>query len=560
MLRFQFINSNDGNVRIFFYNHSQQNSTSKEFTSDLNEIREISVRINSLISEINKNLHQRIHLFDQLKIEAFNLYNKCISPLIDNFDRNSKIIFEFDENLEFIPFELFYNNIYFLSEKFSIIRKINGKNKEISKIQNNFNDNKLCLSGNFGNDLDIQNSTDNELNEIANLLEEKNIPFCGPLVGPFTEKVEISNIISSAPILHFSGHFSNLKNNFGWKINSNSVFNIDNFKSISHLPKFIFSNSCGSATNKTNSNFFYEMNKIGVENIIYTTGEINTEFSRKFALLFYIEFLNGNNISDSLKNAKNKFIEKYGYSNPCWLQYNFLGEDNVSLINKTIKPNSEPILFIFMLLSLIAIFAFSIVNFKSLYDHKNKNQLLHIIPKNNINKFEIFDSYGHFINPNKQLRVYQNNQFTFFSKGFDSLRLHFEITDTSFSIKTNSPLQFIYENNLIEVITIKEDSLIINLINNGLCEIELSNTIKNQQLYFGFSDFKKINSRVWKKIINYSTIKIDPYFNDKLFLHIIQNNKNQYFEFKNNDTICEISLDIKFISEFRSNSWIYLGF
>ena len=98
------------------------------------------------------------------------------------------------------------------------------------------------------------------------------------------------------------------------------------------------------------------------------------------------------------------------------------------------------------------------------------------------------------------------------------------------------------------------------MINNGLCELELSNTIQNPQLYFGFSDFTNINSRVWKKIINYSTIKIDPYFNDKLFLHIIQNNKNQYFEFKNNDTICEISLDIKFISEFRSNSWIYLGF
>lgn len=560
MLRFQFINSNDGKIRIFSYNHLQENSSSIESVCNLNEISEISIRINSLIANINKNLHQRVVLFDQLKIEAFNLYCKCISSLIDNSDNVSKIIFEFDKNLGFIPFELLYNNKYFLSEKFSIIRKINGRKSSKKKNQNNLNENKLSLSGNFGNDLDIRNSTDNELSEIANILEEKNIPFNGPLVGPFPDKQEISNIISSAPILHFSGHFSNLENDFGWKNNSNSVFNINDFKSIPHLPRFVFSNSCGNLANKTNSNFFYDLNEIGIENIIYTTGEINTEFSRKFAILFYTEFTSGNNISDSLKNAKNRFIEKYGYSNPCWLQYNFLGEDDFSLVHKNIKTSSGPILLIFILLSLLTIFSISAVNFKSWYDQKNKNQLLHIIPQNNINKFEIFDTYGHFINPNKQLRVYNDSQITFYSNGFDTLRLHFNITDTSVSIKTESSLQFIYENNLMEVIKIIEDSLFINLTNNGLCEIEISNIAKNQHIYFGFSDFKQSNSRIWRKLINSPTINIDPYFNDKLFLHIIQNNISQYFEYNTKDTICEISLDIKAISEFRSNNWIYLGF
>ena len=93
---------------------------------------------------------------------------------------------------------------------------------------------------------------------------------------------------------------------------------------------------------------------------------------------------------------------------------------------------------------------------------KYQNKVVHIISNNE--NFKIFNSYGNFINPNKPLRIYNNDNYSFYSEGFDSLHIIFGINDSLIYIDSKSPLQIIFENNLKDVIELKNDSLIINLI------------------------------------------------------------------------------------------------
>ena len=361
MFRIHLINSKENEIRIFYYNHYLQNSAINDIYCPKNEIHEISIQLQNSISEINKNLHNRVQLFEQFKNQAQSLFMLCISDFIEvsniNEHENLIIQFEYDEDLGFIPFEFLFNGEYFLSEKFQINRKINGNSikHEIPK------ESKFCLLGNFSDDFDIRKSVDNELIDIANIFDKNNIQYNGPNVGPISDKSEIQNYFSYSNFIHFSGHFSNSKNKSGWKLNSESVFNLEDFKSLSHIPHFLFSNSCGNPSIDSSLNFFHELNKIGVENIIYSTGEINTEFSKQFSVLFYEGIGEGKNISESLLNAKKKFIEKHGYSNPCWLQYNIIGNGNFSLKNENTKINSKPLIGILFSLILITILSLSFI-------------------------------------------------------------------------------------------------------------------------------------------------------------------------------------------------------
>ena len=112
MLRFQFINSNNNEIRIFLTNQVENFSSTLEFSCNYSEIFELSIKLNNLISELNHNLHNQVELFSQFQIEAQNLYLKCVAfffnelKIKDNFDY---IIFEYDKKLGFIPFEYLFN-------------------------------------------------------------------------------------------------------------------------------------------------------------------------------------------------------------------------------------------------------------------------------------------------------------------------------------------------------------------------------------------------------------------------------------------------------------------
>lgn len=558
MLRFQFIYSNNNEIRIFLINQLEKFSTTLEFTCNYSEIFELSIKLNNLISELNHNLHNRVELFSQFQIEAQNLYLKCVAfffnelKLKDNFDY---IIFEYDKKLGFIPFEYLFNGEYFLAENFNIIRRLNKNKTQLNSNYTKSIGNKISIAGNFSNDSDIRNSVEKELFEIGILFEKHNMKFQGPAFGPISDEIEISNLINSSKIFHYSGHFIDGDNN-GWKINSNTNFNIESFKKLNSIPNFIFSNTCGNNSKETYSDFFSNLNELGVENIIHTTGKLNTEFSKIFANLFYYEFLNGIDISNSLKNAKIKFIEKYGYSNPCWLQYSFIGNGTLKIKNSKQNNSSNPLFAILFALIFLVVFSFSIIQIKNWYNLKYQNKVVHIISNNE--NFKIFNSFGNYINPNKPLRIYNNDNYTFYSEGFDSLHLFFGISDSSISIDSKSPLQFIFENNLKDVIEIKNDSLIINLINNGLCDIPIQNDYEILA-FIGFQNYQK--KRLWKEINpNVNTIKIDPFFSDKLFLRLEYQNKRKYYKLNSQTENCQINLDLQIIYKLKSEDWIYIGF
>jgi len=559
MINFKFINSNDGYIRIFYFYQNNKKSISDEINCNLDEIIILSNILLDTLSELNQNLHSRIQLFEQLKNTSLKLYQKCIEPAINILKPDKKhlrIQFEFDQELGIIPFEFFYNGSFFLSEKYLINRKIKRKKDSIANNEKNKN---ICISGNFNNELKIKKSVLNELDEISNLFNMHSLNYSGPNLGPIENKFEINNLISNSKIFHYSGHYNNTEDNMGWKM-KNATYKISDFSKLARVPNFLFCNTCGISINLNQSKFFFELYKLGINNIIFTTGEINTEFSRKFSILFYKEFLNGKDISASLLNTKKMFIKKYGYSNPCWLQYNLLGDGQFILNNKTISKNIKPLNGISISIILITILSFTFIKFNRWYKESYNNKLIHIISKNVEKGLEIYNKDGNFINPDKPIRIYNNDIYTFYADGFDSLNSEFILLNSKLNVLTKGTSQYIFDNNLYNTFIHKDDTIFINLIYNGLCNIELKNQPKNTNIYFGFYStiYKKRN---WKKVhqIN-NKIKIHPYFQNDLFLKIEQNNSKKYFKYNNKGSICEMELNLSTILNKNSKDWIYIGF
>tara|TARA_S200000501_G_scaffold377453_1_gene435905 strand:- start:5058 stop:6728 length:1671 start_codon:yes stop_codon:yes gene_type:complete len=556
MIHFQIINSNDENIRIFSFYQKNNEIISNNTTCSLNEITELSNQLYITLSELNNNLHNRIQLFEQLKSISYKLYKKCIHPIFNNNDENLKLQFEFDIETGFIPIEFFYDGFTFLVEKHLITRKIKHNNN--TKIENSINQN-VSISGNFNNDLSIKKSISEELNSISSLLSKHSLNYSGPNMGPIINKSEINNLISNCNIFHYSGHFTNNENKSGWNLEKN-IYTISDFQNLDKVPFFLFSNTCGVSNNLTYSKFFLKLFQLGINHILFTTGEINTEFGQKFSILFYNNLLNGNDISLSLLNARRQFIKKYGYSNPCWLQYNLIGNGDLTLKTKEVKKNIKPIINIFVLLFLITILSISFVNFKKWYKENFENKIIHIIPENVNKEFKIFDKNHFYLSSHKPLRIYNNDFFTFYADGYDSLKVKFNLINSNLRFSTNKPTQYIFNNNLYNTLVLENDSLFINLVNNGLCDININNKPQNTNIYFGFYS-KKNNKRFWRKINDESSqIKLNRYFQNDLFLKIEKDKLKNYFLFNKNNKICEMKLNISSILNRNSNDWIFIGF
>ena len=568
MIRFQFISGENGNLRILYHNQQKQSPTTTDKRCNVNEVLDLSIRLNSLLNEINQNLHKRVELFNIFKIKAKVLFDICFLNFSNDIENEKdsalpQIIIEFDVNLGFIPFESFYTGKYFLTEYFQLIRNITTPNPSSQNFITKNNHNEINLAGNFSCDKDINDSVEKELSEISNLFEKNKVPVIGPILGPFGDKNEIRSIFSSSNIFHYSGHLiTNSQNQSGWKWNNNTIIDVKDLIGQDNCPAFVFSNTCGSEKISNNSHFIYELRNNGVNSILYSSGLINTEFSKKFAILFYQEFIKGNDIGLSLLNTRKLFIEKFGYSNPCWVQYNILGDSNFQLKNIKKKPESGPISFLLIALMFITFFSILSINMKNLVSDKLDYKYLTVKSISNSNNLEIFNSYGHFVDPKKPLKIKNHDLFTFYANGFDSLSLEFKLLNSQLKIHPKTINQFIFANKLYNIIELTEDTLYINLINNGLCEIDILQKSNVQKLYFGFKDNENINpKRNWSILdSNLSMIKIDPYFNNDLFLLIIQNGHNKYFKLNCQSPICNIQIEISEIWNLKSNCWQYIGF
>ena len=557
MLKFQFISTENDSFRILY--QKNQSSNTIEYICNLNEVISVSTRLNSLINEINQNLHLRIELFNNFKIDAKSLFNLCFSSFLNDIETEKKtfspkILIEFDQSLGFIPFEFFYTGEYFLSEYFQFVRNIPTPPSSSNKN----NQQHINLIGNFSCDNDINESVENELIEISAILENGNQLFTGPILGPFQSKKEITELFSSSKLFHYSGHYiQTTQHQSGWKWNEDEIIDITTLFELNNFPDFIFSNTCGIENRVNDTNYIYQLKTNGVESILYTSGLINTEFSKKFAVLFYKEFIKGTDIGTSLLNTKRIFIEKYGYSNPCWLQYNLLGNSELYLKNIKKKHESGPISFVLISLIIFLIFIYSFFNFSNWINDQFESKQLYIKPLTT-EKFEIFNSFGHFVNPKKPINIKKNSTYTFYSKGFDSLKVDFELLDSKLNINSSIPNNFIFDNKIIDILKLSEDTLFVHLLNNGLCEIQILNNLSDFNFYIGFNVKDKRN--YFNLNSNQSTININPYFQNELLLLIVKNNQKKYFKLKKQFPICEIDINISDIWNLNSNYWQYLGF
>ena len=105
MIRFQFISGENGNLRILYHNQQKQSPITTDKRCNINEVLDLSIRLNSLLNEINQNLHKRVELFNIFKIKAKALFDICFLNFSNDIENEKdsalpQIIIEFDVNLE----------------------------------------------------------------------------------------------------------------------------------------------------------------------------------------------------------------------------------------------------------------------------------------------------------------------------------------------------------------------------------------------------------------------------------------------------------------------------
>ncbi|MBD3340218.1 MAG: Hsp70 family protein [Candidatus Lokiarchaeota archaeon] len=301
---------------------------------------------NSQIEKLNNMIHNNLKLISKTAV-------RNILPRIEEkIKKKTYIYFEFqyDQDLESLPYELFEIEGSNLCQCFPISRSPNITNKKDynNQIQKN-NTIRILIIKNPCGDLPQAENEGNELKSKFTKLNRNNFEI--EVIDSTYRFLQMKELIEEGEfqIIHFAGHvlFSENKIDYlnnGWllKIDGDytAVLTKKDFEDIwsDKPPLLIFANACNSAT-QINNDFaylsYYEATnslahsilKGGVCNYIGTTLFVpDSESTLNFASVFYDEFFSGNTISQAVLEARKYCIKKYGKEDLTWARYVLYGD------------------------------------------------------------------------------------------------------------------------------------------------------------------------------------------------------------------------------------------
>lgn len=314
----------------------------EELTFDHEKIDKHLKIIIDLLNQATKLGKVSKEILNNLRSSGQFLYNELFSEKIKKKLSNTSsedIIFNIDDHLVHIPWELLHDGTSFLSLRFNMGRIVStrqaiseGASRPISIPL------KMLILSDPMNNLKSAGKEGHLISKkISSVSSHINIIMkTGDVKSSY-----VMDKISNFDIVHYAGHSDYDHTNparSGWLLADKKLLaeDIGKMDSSLHMPALIFSNACHSGqTDEWKISNDYE-NRIygmanafllaGVRHYIGTFWEILDEPGSHFAMAFYEHLFDGKPIGEAFRLARKELIVKYGEETIIWASYMLYGD------------------------------------------------------------------------------------------------------------------------------------------------------------------------------------------------------------------------------------------
>jgi len=288
----------------------------------------------------------------ELKGEGRMLCDSLLTPVIKEYLMTAAaeyLILSLDDHLVHIPWELLLTGDKFLCQRFNIGRQVRTRqiipatdNRILKKPL------KIWILANPCGDLP---NAGLEGMEIFRYTVQKR-EFADPYLRSDIKADHIRLNIKEYDFVHFAGHADYHPaepGSSGWRL-TDDHFTADDIYKIaggSSMPLLVFSNACQSARTeawednddiKGSFGLANAFLSAGVKHYVGTFWEITDKQGSFFALEFYKYLFSGKTIGVSIREARERLIEKYGEASVGWASYLLYGDPGFSYFNENKKP------------------------------------------------------------------------------------------------------------------------------------------------------------------------------------------------------------------------------
>ena len=330
----------DDSLKLGLFDQEQTAPTLRHYSQvgvSFDELRSLSTEMVGILNRLPKDQASRLDQLKCLQKTGRLFWDHLLSRSIKEKLKNSAsctLTLSLDEELIYIPWELFFDGADFLGLKFNLGRLVRSKGEPTLLRYRDLADNlRMLILANPNNDL---KSAYIEGLEIKNQFSHKNKKVHVDFKSTNIDKNYVKKNICDYDVVHFAGHCEfDRKNDLesGWALSDGflRVEDILKMGQSSNLPALIFSNACHSAQVKPvlldaqyqqasyglASAFLFA----GVRHYIGSIRKIEDTASLVFAREFYAKLVSGISVGDSLRLSRLKLIKEYGLAGLHWVNY-----------------------------------------------------------------------------------------------------------------------------------------------------------------------------------------------------------------------------------------------
>lgn len=338
-------------------------STVKHYEEIPVPMDKIGVRCKEIVDTLNKANRKGFITRDVLmKLREIGqvFSDDLFTPAIKEKIRGTKaenLIVSLDDQLVQIPWELLSDGKQFLCQRFSMGRLVRTRQNVAGTSRTRalarplrmliLADPRGDLKGAYQEGTQLRDTIDQEKDFVNASLRSGSI-------SPDFIREKIRNF----DFVHYAGHSDYNESNpaeSGWRLTKGNFKARDIMKmtGTSVMPALIFSNACQSARTEEWDLGEYFQNEIfglanafilaGVKHYIGTFWEILDEPSRRFALEFYKQVLEGSNVGEAVRQARLELIKEYGEETIVWASYLLYGDPTFNYMDQihAIEPSDE---------------------------------------------------------------------------------------------------------------------------------------------------------------------------------------------------------------------------
>jgi class 3 adenylate cyclase/CHAT domain-containing protein/tetratricopeptide (TPR) repeat protein len=314
----------------------------EEMQVSMDKIEERSQEVISVLNRANTRGRVSKEILAKLRDVGSVLFDNLLTTRAKEVIRATEVedlIFNIDDTLVHIPWELLYDGEQFLCQKFNMGRIVKTKHSVV-----NIRTRVLSLPLKMLILSDPRGDLKNAFDEGRRVREE--MDKSPALVNANQRSGQISadyimEKLRNFDMVHYAGHAdydTDNPSNSGWLLEGGKFTSTDIMKLVGGrpLPAMVFSNACQSGQteewklgDKYSEQIYGLANAFllaGVQHYIGTFWEVLDEPSARFAEKFYQNMIDGTPIGEALRMARQFLIREYGEDTIVWASYMLYGD------------------------------------------------------------------------------------------------------------------------------------------------------------------------------------------------------------------------------------------